>query len=486
MDSRSPRHSHSQPHSRYSHPSKGRGRNSKAAGPSSPPPRSSTPRYDYSDDADESDDGREHDMDVDDEIDELLSDDEGGRRGGDEDRDEDEDEDDGGGDASKQDGQRECLWEDCNEMLEDQADLVKHVQEGVWMSRNALTPVHIGTGRQPYACLWTTCSRNGQKQASRHALLTHMRSHTGEKPYACPEPGVSSFAVCILQLTAGCGRQFTRSDAMNKHVRSIHGPGAKPRRRGEDVAALDGEEPSNADRDLAKDDDLAEVVVRLRSRDRILYRAENAEEEAAVRFMRESRPGGAPAKSRRGRRNAGSDSDEFDEGAGKRYPLERKVEGYMLDAADNEVPLMSRSRWQAKYVMAKAKLMLVDEENKMRRDELVFWEREEARSLGLPIPEPRQQPASPEPEAPRERGDRRSRQSEAGREAANHRSERVERRGTREGGRRPPDSRRVTREFTPEPAPAPRRSGGRRSGVKQDRELEPATLDDELYEAAMG
>lgn len=275
---------------------------------------------------------------------------------------------------------------------------------------------------------------------------------------------------------------------MNKHVRAIHGPGAKPRRRGEDaVAALDGEEPSNADRDLAKDDDLAEVIVRLRSRDRINYRPENAEEEAAVRFMRESRPGGAPAKSRRGRRNAGSDSDEFDEGAGKRYPLERTVEGYMLDQADNEVPLMSRSRWQAKYVMAKAKLMLVDEENKMRRDELAFWEQEEARSLGLPPPIPtapvtRELPASPDPVSARnERVDRRRSRNDRASEATNHRADR---RGTREG-RRPPDSRRSTlSEFTPEPAAAPRRSGGRRSGAHAKKEE--VTLDDELYEAAMG
>lgn len=274
---------------------------------------------------------------------------------------------------------------------------------------------------------------------------------------------------------------------MNKHVRSIHGPGAKPRRRGDEMA-LDGEEPSNADRDLAKDEDLGEVIVRLRSRDRIHYRAETKEEQAAVRFMRESRPGGAPAKSRRGRRNAGSDSDEFDEGAGKRYPLERKVDGYMLDSADNEVPLMSRSRWQAKYVMAKAKLMLVDEENKMRRDELVFWEQEEARSLGLPIPTPRR--ASPEPERHErggEKGGGRGAKGEDRRKSRNvEPSAPSSRRATE--GRRPPDSRRSRsdRDFShePAPAPAPRRSGGRRSGVKQERE--PVTLDDELYEAAMG
>lgn len=138
----SPRESRSYNH----HPSKGRGRSSKAAaGHSSPPRHPSSPRnYDYSDDGDESDDGRDErhgpDMDVDDEIDELLSEDDGADRRGAEDdrheRDEDEDDEDGGGDASKPDGQRECLWEDCNQILENQADLVKHVQDGTCAARS--------------------------------------------------------------------------------------------------------------------------------------------------------------------------------------------------------------------------------------------------------------------------------------------------------------------------------------------------------------
>lgn len=54
----------------------------------------------------------------------------------------------------------------------------------------------------------------------------------------------------------------------------------------------------------------------------------------------------------------------------------------MVDPSGEDVPVMSRSRWQAKYVMAKAKLMLVDEENKMRREELAFWLAEEERIFG--------------------------------------------------------------------------------------------------------
>ncbi|BEI94664.1 uncharacterized protein CcaverHIS019_0702450 [Cutaneotrichosporon cavernicola] len=424
---------------RISPPSSRHARGRRAGGQGSSAARgSSSPHYAYSDD--ESGQGE---MAVDDDIDELLSpdpraaDDRGDDRVDDR---VDDDDDEEGGDTGKTEGQRECLWEGCNEMLEDQAELVKHVQEA-----------HIGAGRQPYACLWATCSRLGQRQASRHALLTHMRSHTGEKPYACPEPG--------------CGRTFTRSDAMNKHVKSIHAPGARPRRREEVV--IDAEEPKTADRDLAKDDDLAEVIVRLRSRDRIHYKAENAEEEASVRYMRETRPGGAPARNRRGRKNAASDSDEFDEGAGKKYPNKRKVDGYLIDQGDNEVPLMSRSRWQAKYVMAKAKLMLVDEENKMRREELLYWEEEEKRmmaQLGLGSTfRPIQIPDSPEPE-PHHREPRETRETRTERWSAAH---------------RPPDSRRSRGgHSSPEPR---RRTSGRRSAKH-----EPATLDDELYEAAMG
>ncbi len=242
---------------------------------------------------------------------------------------------------------------------------------------------------------------------------------------------------------------------MNKHVKSIHAPGARPRRREEVV--IDAEEPNNADRDLAKDEDLSDVIVRLRSRDRIHFKPANAEEEAAMRFMRETRPGGAPARNRRGRKNAASDSDEFDEGAGKKYPSQRKVEGYVIDQGDNQVPMMSRSRWQAKYVMAKAKLMLVDEENKMRRDELEFWEGVESRmmaELGLGgAAQPIEIADSPEP----------------------HPDPRPEH---RPASRRPPDSRRSRGHASPEPL---RRASGRRSDKH-----EPATLDDELYEAAMG
>ena len=179
---------------------------------------------------------------------------------------------------------------------------------------------------------------------------------------------------------------------MNKHVRAIHGAGGGGRRRRGAATEVflkggDGDdEPSAAIRDLVKDDDLCDVVQRLYSRDRISYKPSSEDEKTALKYMRDSRPGGAPSRRRggpRGGKRPGSDSDEFDEGVSKRFPPDRTVEGYMTDpAGDAELPVMSRNRWQAKYIMAKAKLMLVEEENKMRRDELAFWMEYEDQVLG--------------------------------------------------------------------------------------------------------
>ena len=40
---------------------------------------------------------------------------------------------------------------------------------------------HIGVHNSSYACGWTTCGRRGLPQSSRFALISHIRSHTGEK-----------------------------------------------------------------------------------------------------------------------------------------------------------------------------------------------------------------------------------------------------------------------------------------------------------------
>ena len=61
---------------------------------------------------------------------------------------------------------------------------------------------HIGVHKSNYTCEWATCSRRGIQQASRFALISHIRAHTGEKPFLC---------------NGGCGKTFTRKDALKRH-----------------------------------------------------------------------------------------------------------------------------------------------------------------------------------------------------------------------------------------------------------------------------
>ncbi|KAJ6259035.1 hypothetical protein Dda_5931 [Drechslerella dactyloides] len=90
-----------------------------------------------------------------------------------------------------------CRWEGCDKDLGNMDDLVKHIHDE-----------HIGTRRAKYACEWDDCTRKGMSHASGYALKAHMRSHTREKPFYCTLPE--------------CDRSFTRSDALAKHMRTVH------------------------------------------------------------------------------------------------------------------------------------------------------------------------------------------------------------------------------------------------------------------------
>ncbi|KAI9815881.1 MAG: hypothetical protein M1832_005191 [Thelocarpon impressellum] len=75
--------------------------------------------------------------------------------------------------------------------------LVEHIHED-----------HIGHRQKKYACEWDDCTRKSTPHASGYALRAHMRSHTKEKPFFCQLPE--------------CDRSFTRSDALAKHMRTVH------------------------------------------------------------------------------------------------------------------------------------------------------------------------------------------------------------------------------------------------------------------------
>ena len=91
----------------------------------------------------------------------------------------------------------ECRWNACGARFNDLILLVNH-----------LTDDHVGKKKNQYVCRWDGCPRKGVVQTSRFALISHLRGHTGERPFDCPVPE--------------CDKSFSRSDALAKHYKCQH------------------------------------------------------------------------------------------------------------------------------------------------------------------------------------------------------------------------------------------------------------------------
>ncbi|ORX40550.1 hypothetical protein BD324DRAFT_647476 [Kockovaella imperatae] len=275
-----------------------------------------------------------------------------------------------------------CRWDDCEVIPDDQESLINHLHE-----------VHAPEGLEEYRCQWFNCPRKGHKQSNRTGLITHVRIHTGEKPYKCPQEG--------------CDRAFTRNDAMNKHLRTFHAEKheelkelknkekkatttttmttttttamtnsnssrSQARRTGASGSTTGGLKSS--DKILMDDADLIDVLPRLRNRKRFWTITEDDEKVLAAIRSRYPRP---PSDSR-------EYDEEFDLGRSRDFP-ERCPEDIQSQAheppSDSQVIFMGRSQWQVRYIIAKAKLMLVEEENAMRKAQLMELMEQEAQLL---------------------------------------------------------------------------------------------------------
>ena len=102
-----------------------------------------------------------------------------------------------GHEAEEEAGPYVCQWDECNMEFPNLSYLVAHLDRG-----------HTAT-MVTYRCHWKDCQREMKPFDARYKLITHLRCHTGEKPYKCD--------------VKDCSRSFSRLENLKLHVRTHTG-----------------------------------------------------------------------------------------------------------------------------------------------------------------------------------------------------------------------------------------------------------------------
>ena len=68
-----------------------------------------------------------------------------------------------------------CQWDTCLQQFSRITDLVQHIKK-----------THKLKEIKKHVCLWRNCTRNRKPLKDRYAFVTHLQTHTGEKPHICP------------------------------------------------------------------------------------------------------------------------------------------------------------------------------------------------------------------------------------------------------------------------------------------------------------